>query len=98
MDRDKLIEAITKIANNQRIGVVINCMDYGTRNIDRLADALLPLITAEVTAQKYKADIAEKALVVAAEAFYCLVNDKEESNEKTVNQLVEYFKEQALNG
>ena len=94
MDRDKLIEVLKqkecplgKITRN-------NIYDVTTE----LADFLIANGIGDITTEKHRVDVAEEALTLACEAFYCLVNDKEESNEKTVNQLVEYFKEQALNG
>lgn len=66
MDRDKLIEAIRAYIKKGLInGIVYQSGEHGFVDSALLADALLPLINAEIEAQKHRADVAEEALILA---------------------------------
>lgn len=55
MDKNKLVDAMGEWALN-------NHMCWNSKHAESLADHLLPLITAEVDAQKHRSDVAEEAV------------------------------------
>lgn len=91
--RDKLIAIIQEVQGCGR--KAISETETIVVQNEALADYLIANGIGDITAEKHRADVAEEALEIACEVFYCTVNNKEESDEKSVIRLIDYFKEQA---